>query len=340
MLLFAEPQLGLRAVVVLDDLTLGPAAGGIRTKSYADEPSAVVEASRLARSMTRKCALAGLDAGGGKGVMMMRPELDRTAAFARLGEFIEELGGIFRTAGDLGTTAADLEAMATRTRYVETDGRGLAEAVARGVEVCMSAALAVGNLPQLSRSSVLIQGVGSMGAAVARRLAPLGAELILSDLDLERAQALARELGARVVSVDRALVESVDVFCPCADGGVLTESVASATKAKLICGAANDTLASPDIPELLRQRGVIHVPDAISSAGAVIAGIGKSVMGLVDTGPLIDGLGRVTSEVLEESFGVEAPPEWVARTRAAERISVVRAARSAAASRDAIEARD
>jgi leucine dehydrogenase len=133
---------GLRAAIVIDTTTLGPAAGGVRTRAYASWDDAVADARALARAMTRKCALAGLDAGGGKAVVWDHGAWDREAGFARLGEAIESLGGAFRTAGDLGTTAADLAVMARRCQYVHTDEADLTGAVARGLAGCVEACLA------------------------------------------------------------------------------------------------------------------------------------------------------------------------------------------------------
>ena len=138
-LLWRDPPSGLTAVLVIDDLTLGPGAGGVRTRAYPGLAAAVAEASALARAMTRKCALAGLAAGGAKAVVLDHPGLDRPAAFRALGRLVAELGGLFRTAGDLGTTAADLAAMAETCPYVHPEEGGLTEAVARGLVGCARA---------------------------------------------------------------------------------------------------------------------------------------------------------------------------------------------------------
>ncbi|MBZ0119000.1 MAG: hypothetical protein K8H88_18535, partial [Sandaracinaceae bacterium] len=137
--LITRPELGLEAIVVVDSTRLGPAAGGVRTRAYPDLPSMARDACRLAQSMTIKCALAGLDAGGGKIVVRDSPKLDRQAAFEELGRVVEAMQGRLRTAGDLGTTVIDLAAMAKHTRYVHTDTSHLAGSVARGVVCCAQA---------------------------------------------------------------------------------------------------------------------------------------------------------------------------------------------------------
>ena len=158
---------GLLAFVVIDDTSLGPATGGIRTQIYSSEDSALADARALARAMTYKCALAGLPAGGGKGVVRLTPELDRERGFERLGDFVESLGGKFLTAGDLGTTAADLHVMARRTAHVYTDEDGLSEAVGRGCVRAMQACATIRDPESdgLGGVRVAVQGCGPVGAA-------------------------------------------------------------------------------------------------------------------------------------------------------------------------------
>ena len=197
---FTDRPSGLRAVVCIDDLTLGPAAGGVRTRSYASEKEALEDVCGLAQAMTRKCALAGLAAGGAKALVLEHALIDRPAAFRKLGQFIEELGGIFRTAGDLGTTTDDLKAMAKGTQYVHTDTSRLAGSVARTTLRSMEAALEVLGESGVRGQRVLVQGCGDMGEAVARQLAGAGAKVLLSDLVTERATrvGLVAERGAAV----------------------------------------------------------------------------------------------------------------------------------------------
>jgi leucine dehydrogenase len=274
-LAFSDPASGLRAFVVLDDLTLGPAAGGVRTRRYPSTEDALADAARLARAMTLKCALAGLDAGGGKAVVLDHPGLDRKQAFERLGRHVEELGGLLHTAGDLGTTAEDLAAMARRTRYVNTNGGSLLSAAARGLVGCLQACVAVHGEGSMRGLRVAIQGCGGIGAALARSLARLGARLLVSDVVPERAEALAGELGADSVDPELALLADVDVIAPCAGGGVITPEVANNLRAWAVCGGANNQLSGPEAARIMAARGVLHVPDIIASAGAVIEGSGR-----------------------------------------------------------------
>ncbi len=318
--LWSDPTCGLRAVLVIDDVTLGPAAGGVRTAKYLNVQAAMADASRLARAMTVKCALGGLDAGGAKVVVLDHLKLDRLRAFAQLGRFVEELGGLFRTAGDLGTSRADLQAMDAHCSYVHTDDTGLADAVARGLLRCLEACAAERGV-EVGGLRIAVQGCGAIGGAVARMLAPLGVELVLADVDTQRVRSLAEEVGARVAAPTKILAEDVDVLCPCATGGVVTERLAEETRAWAVCGAANNLLTSPVVAEVLAARGILHVPDVLASAGAVIDGIGLSVMGLADRTPLIDKLGDTARDLFDEARRTGHTTEAIAVARARRRIA-------------------
>ena len=306
-----EPSLGLVAFICLDDETLGPAAGGIRTRAYPNEGAAIADVQSLARAMTVKCALGGLAAGGGKAVVVDTPELRRAPAFEALGDAIQALDGRFRTAGDLGTTPADLATVARHTQYVHSDEPELAAAVALGLRRCLEAATATRQRP-LAGLRVAIQGCGAIGAAVARELSAAGAALVLADLDLARATALAEELGATTIAADAVLTADCDVIAPCAVGQVITRSLVPQLRAWGICGAANNVLATSDVASQLVERDILHVPDVLASAGAVIDGIGRSVMGLADRRPLIDRLGATTAAVLAQALASGRPPQRVA----------------------------
>jgi leucine dehydrogenase len=220
----------------------------------------------------------------------------------------------------LGTTARDLQSMASLSRYVHTDERNLAAAVGRGILRCIEACAAVRGVAS-SGLVVAIQGAGSIGASTARALSDAGMQIIIADIDDARAAQVASEIpNTRVVHPQRVLFERVDVIAPCAIGGVITQEVAQGMHAWAVCGGANNALASAEVAHVLAARRVLHVPDPIASAGAVIDGIGRSVMNLVDTTPLIDRLGDTAREVLEEADLTGKTPIEVAEIRARRRI--------------------
>ncbi len=298
---WSDPPSGLRAILVLDNMSLGPAAGGIRTRQYPDSNAALKEAARLARAMTLKCAISGLAAGGGKVVVIENKDMKRRSAFEALGRRIEALGGLFRTAGDLGTTMTDLRDAASHCQYVHLKEESLTEAVALGMVRCLESCARFKGLETLSGLRVAVQGCGAIGSATARALASCDVELVLADVEGERARSLARALGAEVVSADEILEVEVDIVAPCAVGGVMTPEVVGRLRAWGLCGAANNILSGPEAAAALMEREIVHVPDFIASAGAVIEGVGETIMQLEDRGGLIDRLGETTLKVLIEA---------------------------------------
>ena len=212
-----DEAVGLRAVIVLHRLREGLAAGGVRTRRYPDEESGLRDACGLAQTMTWKCALGGLPVGGAKAVVFDHEGFDRERGFAVLGRAIQQLGGAFRTAGDVGTTVADLRVMAAESEYVHVDNGDLSAAVATGLRSCIQAALRTrGESDNLSGIRVAIQGCGAIGGAVARELRGRGAELWVCDLDRAVAEEVASECDATLVSPDEYLGLEVDVLAPCA----------------------------------------------------------------------------------------------------------------------------
>lgn len=314
---------GLDAVLVLDDVTPGIAAGGIRTARYENAAEAVQDAARLARAMTEKCALAGLPCGGGKLVVREEALIDRAAAFAVLGQRITQLGGLFRTAGDLGTTSTDLAIAAAHCAYVHEDEGRLAHAVAHSTLVTMQAALEAGGLGGIAGQTVGVQGAGDIGAAVTNALVAAGARVLVSDVDLERAKALVRAHPGRVqaLTADGIWHAEMDVFCPAAKGGLLDVARASALETRLVCGPANNVLATPGTEAVLRARGIVFVPDVLVSAGAVIDGIGRTVMGLDEPAALIDALADTTWDVLSAARRTGVSATQIATHHAAARIA-------------------
>lgn len=305
---------GLRAILVIDSTRRGPAAGGTRTACYASEAEAEADARRLARAMTLKCALAEVDAGGAKMVVLDHSGLDRPQAFARLGDWVQSLDGEFHTAGDLGTTDADLAAMATRCDSVHADTERLAAAVGRGLVACAKAGVSLLGIDE--RPSVAVQGCGTIGSAAARALATLDVDLTLADTDRPRASALAASLGARVIAPDEVLFAAVDVLSPCAVGHVVRADTVDRLAARLLCGAANNIVHDSAVGEQLMRKNILLVPDIIVSAGAVVLGVAERIMGVTDAEPLIDRLGTIANEVLCESRTNKRTPTVVAEERA------------------------
>jgi leucine dehydrogenase len=316
---FSEPAAGLRAFLVIDSVRGGMAAGGTRTRAYASPINAVHDARQLSRAMALKCAIAGLQAGGAKMVVLDHPGLDRANAFRALGRRVQELGGLFQTAGDLGTTPEDLAHMAQTCRFVRTNERVLAAAAARGVRACAEACVATSGHTSLRDLRVAVQGCGAMGSAVAGAFADAGAILQVADLDPVAAARVAAATGARVVPPEAILAADVDILAPCATGSVIDHASVEAMRAWAVCGAANNILADESVGLALTERGILFVPDFIASAGAVIAGV-CGLQGRDDAEVLIEQLGVTTRAVLEEAADRGVPTTTVARQHAEARL--------------------
>jgi leucine dehydrogenase len=314
---------GLEAVIVIDDTTLGPAFGGIRIARYPSLAAAEEDAAGLARAMTWKCSLAELAGGGGKGVVRADGLVDRRAACARLGAAVEALGGVFRTAGDLGTTAADLDAIASATRFVARESvvGDLGDATALGVVAAVRAVAARLGCADLRDVTVSVQGLGSIGAAVACRLARAGARPFVADVDPAAVERVARVADVQPLSAGSLLARPVDVLVPCARGGVIDESVAAALPARAIVGGANRVLATPRAGEILWRRGVLHAPDFVANAGAVIRGGLAMLRGAPGSDEEIERIGARVAALLDEARERGEPPEVVAERRARARIA-------------------
>ncbi len=324
---------GLRALLCLDDLTLGPAVGGIRVRAYPTWAEGLADVTRLARAMTLKTALNGLDAGGAKLVVLDHPGMNRALAFRRLAEFIDDLQGRFWTGGDLGVTSEDLEAMAARTPYVAPDepesSRATGATVVNVMRACATVrGVSVGDL------RVAVQGCGRIGAAVAELLAEEGAELFVADPVAERAEAVARRTGARVMAPEAILAADVDVVSPCALGGVIDTTLATTLKAWAVCGGANNQIAHPVAEQILVERGVLFAPDVIASSGAAIRGVCEAIM-KCDPAPLIAATTNTALEVFEAALSTRERPSLVAEIRANIRIARARAAGGRAQSKKA-----
>jgi leucine dehydrogenase len=260
---------GLRGVIVVHDTTLGPALGGIRMRSYPTPEAAEAECRRLAFGMTRKNALADIAFGGGKSVIDADAPVDREGLLRAFAKFVAELDGAYIPAVDIGTSPADLRIVG-EVAEVSCDDADPSPATARGVYAAIETAIRVVLDRSLRRTRVVVQGVGHVGSDLARQLVEAGAEVLVADIDRERAEAVAAALGAE--AIDPATVTEVecDVFAPCAAARVIDDESVGRLGCRIVAGAANDVLASPYHADELRGRGIAYVPDFVASAGGVI----------------------------------------------------------------------
>ena len=296
-------ETGLRGFLAIHDSTLGPACGGVRIMPYASEQEALEDVLRLSRGMTYKASLAGLPCGGGKTVLIDHPGLKREAAFESFGVFVESLGGRYFCARDVGITEPDLAALARGTRFVGRDpapGLGdVSEHTAIGVVHSMRACLEEAGLR--GRVRVAIQGVGSVGAWIARILASEGPDrrfdLVVADADEARAAAVAKETKGRAAPAAEILRTDADVVAPCALGGAMNSATIPQLKCRIVCGCANNMLATPEDGDALAARGILYAPDYLANAGGLIRGVEYFIMGRADSRSSLASIYDRTREV-------------------------------------------
>jgi len=315
-------ETGLRGFLAIHDTTLGPAFGGVRIKPYAGERDALDDALRLARAMTYKCSLAGLPCGGGKSVLLEHPGLDRAAALESFGAVVESLRGRYFCARDVGMTESGLAAIARATRFVARDpapGLGdISEHTAIGVWHALRAALELAGLRGKIR--VALQGTGAVGAWLARILAREGFELVVADAEESRAAAVAREAHARLVPAGEIISADADVFAPCALGGVLNRETIPRLACRVVCGCANNVLASPEDGDALAARGIAYVPDYLANAGGVIRLADYFLLRRGGSGPSLMRIYDRTLEVFRAARENGITPERAAARLAAARL--------------------
>lgn len=310
--------------IALHDDTLGRPMGGTRMKAYPQPADGLRDAQRLAEGMTHKWAAAGIEMGGAKAVIALSRTLagpERNALLRRYGRLIASLHGSFATGPDLGTTAEDMGVIGEETRHVHGVTRdGLVDPgpyTARGVFAAQRATLRrLFGSPDPAGRTVLVQGVGGVGAPLARRLAAAGARVILSDVDEARTGALAGEIGANTVAPSEALETPCDLFAPCAVGAVLNRDSIPRLACRGVCGSANNQLDRPEDAELLHERGILYAPDYVANSGGAIAFhlMGRKA-GEDEITRRLDGLEQVVGEIFAEAERESRSPLWAARRR-------------------------
>jgi len=321
---------GLRAVIAIHSTALGPALGGIRCWSYETGAAAVRDALRLSRGMTYKNALAGLDLGGGKAVILGDPKTARSPdalhAFARA---IDRLDGRYIGAEDVGMTVADIDLMRDVTPHVAGTSWGAsasgdpsphtAEGVFLGLKATVKAAT---GSDDLTGARIGVMGLGSVGWKLAERLHEAGASLLIADVNVQRTVRAAARLNAEVVDPVRLPFEPMDVFAPCALGGVLTRDFAESAPVKMICGAANNQLATPDVDAAMWQAGKLYAPDYLVNAGGVmnVAAEAGGEYDAYSVGMKVREIGEITARVIDTARRDDRPTGAVADAMALERI--------------------
>ena len=341
---FSDEKSGLKCIIAVHSTARGPAAGGCRMWPYATSELALEDALRLSRAMSFKNAMADLDLGGGKAVIIGDSRTQKTPAlFEAFGARVEQLGGRYWTAEDVGVSPADLTAARKRTRYVAgLEGHAAAsgdpspvtaEGVFRGVRLCVQRALK----RDLDGVRVAIQGVGHVGGYLAEKLAAAGAKLILTDVNAETLHAVAARTNAQVVAPGAIFDADCDVFAPCALGGAVNAETLPRIKARVIAGAANNQLADAETGRAVFNHGMLYAPDYVINGGGIINVAGEiraleqgTAFDAAWVDAKLDRLTKTLEEVLDRAEAEKRPTNEVANEIAKARITIAAENKAAA----------
>jgi leucine dehydrogenase len=322
--------------VCMHSTRLGPAGGGTRLKVYDSPADGLADAMRLSEAMTSKFAVAGLPFGGGKAVVAVRevPQGDgRRELLHRYGETIASLRGGFVTGPDVNTGEDDMDTISERAaglvfcRSVANGGSGTSSpATALGVFHGLRATVRRALGRDLAGTRVLVQGAGGVGGVLVDLLGEAHADVLVTDLDAERAHEAAARAGGRVVPPEEAAETDCDAYAPCALGGTLNERTIPRLRCRVVVGAANNQLAAPEDAERLAARGILYAPDFVVNAGGALRGVGVELLGWDDeaVADRLAGIGGLLLELYER-----AEREGTSTAAAAERLAQERLAAAA-----------
>lgn len=272
---WSEPELGYRGIIAIHDTTLGPALGGTRFWNYSSDEEALVDALRLAHGMTYKAAIAGVNLGGGKSVIMGDSRTPhRELIFRAHGRAVEALGGRYITAEDVGTTVDDMEYVRMETDSVVGLHSGLGDpspVTAYGVfhGIRASARQKFGD-DSLTNRHVTVQGLGNVGSHLCRFLTEAGARITVTDIDPQRVRRMEQEFDATGVDPHEIYGVEADIFAPCALGAVVNDDTLKVLRVQVVAGGSNNQLAQPRHGEELHKKGVLYAPDYVINAGGLI----------------------------------------------------------------------
>lgn len=270
-----DPESGYRGIIAIHNTALGRALGGTRFWAYADDHEALVDVLRLSRGMTYKAAIAGLNLGGGKSVIIGDPKTKhREGIFRAHGRHVESLAGRYITAEDVNTSPGDMEWIHKETEHVVglQDRSGnpspvTAYGVYRGMKAC---AKFQWGKDDLSGKTVTLQGCGSVGYFLAELLTQEGAKLIVTDIDQEKVKKLVNDFKATAVEPDAIYAAKADIFAPCALGAVLNDDTIPQLTVQIVAGGSNNQLAEARHGDMLAERGIVYAPDYAINGGGLI----------------------------------------------------------------------
>ena len=319
-----DSAIGLKGIIAIHSTALGPAAGGCRMHPYASADDALTDVLRLSKGMSYKNSVAGLPLGGGKSVIIADPSRSDKADLLRaFSKHVQDLGGRYWTAIDVGVGPADADILAENCDYIFARASqyeagfnpSLFTALGGFVGVKAAAKHALGR-DDLAGLRVAVQGLGQTGGDLCRQLDEVGAELVVADVSEDAVREMVQRVGATPVEPDAIHAQDVDIFAPCAMGGGINDATLPHIRAKAICGLANNQLAESRHGGALQSRGITYVPDYVVNAGGMmgastvifdkpsreasntrIHGLYHTILNILGTA---DAYGRPSSDVADE----------------------------------------
>ena len=269
---------GLKAIIAIHNSVLGPALGGLRMWPYKTEAEAVNDVLRLSRGMTYQAAVAGLNLGGGKAVIIGDPAKDKSEAlFRAFGRFVNSLNGRYITAEDVGIDVNDMEYVLKETEFATGvhqvhGGSGdpspfTAYGSLQGLMATLNAKFGNENV---GKYSYAVQGVGHVGLEFVKLLREQDAKVFVTDINQDLVKVAVEQYGCEAVGLDEIYDVDADVYSPCALGGTVNASTLPRLKCKIICGAANNQLATDEIGVEVEKRGILYAPDYAVNAGGLM----------------------------------------------------------------------
>lgn len=322
-----DNAVGLKCMIAIHNTQLGPALGGARMWNYETSDQAFEDVLRLSKGMTYKAAVAGLNLGGGKAVIMANPKAEKSEALFRcFGTFVESLNGRYITAEDVGTDVNDMEYIFMETSNVvgvaRTHGGSgdpspwTARGVLEGVRACVEFKYGKEDLRGLS---VAVQGVGNVGRELVELFLENEMRVFICDIDRGRCEQFAAQKNVTVVSSDDIYSADVDIFCPSALGAVLNEKTIPKLRCKIVAGSANNQLASPECGDELFAKKIMYAPDyAINAGGLMNVSIEFEGYDEWRANRMIRNIYYVMKTILQHS-AKEKMPEYKCADRVAER---------------------
>tara|TARA_Y100001970_G_C14096919_1_gene783231 strand:- start:47 stop:1156 length:1110 start_codon:yes stop_codon:yes gene_type:complete len=274
-----DKDTGLKGIIAIHNTTIGPALGGCRMWNYGTEEEALKDVLRLSRGMSYKAAIAGLNLGGGKAVILGDSKKDKNEIlFRSFGRFVQGLAGRYITAEDVGTSVKDMEWVRMETRYVTGISRALggsgdpapvtALGTCSGIKATVKKHLGKDSLSELK---IGVQGVGHVGYYLCKYLKREGAELFITDIDNNAIKKVVNEFGANVIAVDDIYDADIDIYAPCALGATINDDTIPRLKCSIVAGAANNQLQKENRhAQMLKERGILYAPDYAINAGGLI----------------------------------------------------------------------